>query len=80
MTCRANAMTTRNRIGRHESVAATDLLGPEQSESGQWTVLVTLEEDVDELATSLLVEIVRRNASVADVSPQGDRTVAEVRA
>jgi len=80
MTCKANAMVTRNRLDRHEAVAATDLIAPTDSASNEWTIRVTLEADQEVAQTSLLEVIVCRNAAVADVSPQGNHLVANIRA
>jgi len=77
--CKPAAMMTRNRLGRHADVLDATL--QEQSDDAHpWTIELVLEAGVDALATSLLEEIVRRNASVADVSPQGERLVVDVRA
>jgi hypothetical protein len=73
--CKPNVVVTQNRLLRHADVQEATVHAPTEGECDEWTIEVVLEASADAVATSLLDEIVRRNAALADVSPQGDQIV-----
>jgi len=73
-TCRPRAIQTARELERLGSVLAADVLEPDAGTRPSLTLEVAIADGV--VPPSVLDVLARRDAALADASPQGDHTIA----
>jgi len=75
-TCRPRAIQTANELNRLGSVLSADIVEPDAGLRASLTVEVAIADDV--VPPSVLDVLARRDAALADASPQGDTATIAV--